>query len=742
MEFSQREAMLAEASVSRTTPHFDDRTPNLLLGNGLWGGCVDSFGMADTLSGMHQSYLWHQFHVELGRDRRECRIPLLLCRYQIEKDGKPVSISCDTVSQYRQTLFLAQATILTEYKLFAHDIAIAQVQIQQYLSLAEPHHACWEISVDPLCGPIDLSFQVEMLDHCISMHNIPISYPVHAASAVDFPVLTSVTSRGETHVAAADPEADIRLQEKTIFLQYHFSEKRTVSPRIILINHREQRSLEEALRKIETLSAAVLKQPHLDSWNQFWSRSFIDPGNGRLFGIWARFLYCLRSSQSDHPSVPMSPGGLASSALWPFEFPQDFLWIYESFFGVNHMELAASTKDYWSNILEQARTFTKKSLGVEGVFFPWMPSHFDNKEQTLPGYDFPFPYQLHNSAYLLRMCWLYWQYSRDVAYLESVLPVAEGVADFYSAISTYMPETQKYEIHFTPCMGQDEYGSFNRSNYLCCMTSAAIAIRMAIQMYEASGNVPKQKWLSIQNAGYAFDKLMSSGLLATYEGGPTPNPKQKHPSQLNTLAALPLPEIYSSQVFFNTYMRRYEISRDSDKNIWCGWSLGTFLIASVRMQLPQECQKDFDMLLQNQDAPIPQLDRDGLQMVESSRHEASSCYFHTGIAMVVTAITELFLQTFDGICKVFPVMLPSLEDQPLRFFDLLSPFGCTVSGTLENGNATVELHITEKVAFTLQLGPACLGQYVLTDQYGNAIQKSACKQFRLCLDPGIYTIHT
>lgn len=740
MNIQNRIQMLDNTAITRINPVFDDMTPNILLGNGRFGGCVDAFGMANTITGTHQAYLWHQFHVELGRDNRECRVPLLLHRYRIYKYGKEALISSETVCNYRQTLSVYQGQLSTEYTLLSGNDKIANVHITQYISFAAPYHTGWEITVEPLRGPVKLTFEVEMLDSCISQNNVPIYYPASESLVDKTPVLTSTTSRGKTFVALADINTTASAQGKVLSLHYDINEKTTVTPRAILLNERENRSLKDAISSIATQSAPDLKKAHTDSWQSFWNKSFIDPANQDLFGIWARFLYCLRSSQGETESVPISPGGLASNTLWPFEFPQDYLWIYESFFGANHLELAASTANYWTTILEQARTFTKKNLNVDGVFFPWMMSHFDNKEQSLPGYDCPWPYQLHNAAYPLHMCYLYWCFTRDYNYLNSVIPVAEGVADFYTAISTYIPDSKKYEIHFKPCMGQDEYGAFNSNNYLCCMLSAAYSIKIANEMHRAAGREPKKEWVDIENIGYAFEKLKSGGLLATYEGGPAPNPQQKHPSQLNALASLPLAEVYKSEEFKNTYLRRYEISLDSTKNIWSGWSLGAFLIASVRMGDPVECQKDFDMMLKNRDSEMPQFDKANLQMVESSKFNANSSYFHTAMAMVVTAITELFVQSFDGVCKVFPVVLPPIENEPLSFDNLLTPFGCTLSGSLENGVAEINLCVTQNTCFTLQLGPACKGQYVLKDSEGNCIAQGENGIFSLSLTLGNYTI--
>ena len=85
------EDMLAAATVCygeeiglvRSTEH-----PPFLLGNGYFGGCVDGLGMFDALSTRPMSFLWHKYHVEVGRDQLECRLPILLYRYRFAVDGR------------------------------------------------------------------------------------------------------------------------------------------------------------------------------------------------------------------------------------------------------------------------------------------------------------------------------------------------------------------------------------------------------------------------------------------------------------------------------------------------------------------------------------------------------------------------------------------------------------------------------------------------------------------------------
>ncbi len=272
--------------------------------------------------------------------------------------------------------------------------------------------------------------------------------------------------------------------------------------------------------------------------------------------------------------------------------------------------------------------------------------------------------------------------------------------------------------------------------YRCMLSNAAIHCGKK-SLTDAAGESFDPAWRDIEEKGYAFDLLKHDGMLATYEGGPTPNPAQKPPTQLNALAALPLPYVYESPEFRETYRQRYEISVHADRNFWLGWSFGSTLLASVRMRDVCEIRRDLDNMLTNPASEMPQFDRDFIQMYESGGYDCDQSYFHTAMAMVVTATSELFLQCFDGKCTIFPVVL---TEERIAFDRLMTPFDMIVSGECESGTAEIMLSVTRDTEAKICLGEGCLGSYRLANEAGELLAVTGERRFNLPLKVGIYRI--
>lgn len=734
------QTLLSDAAVTYKTDDLlsSNGTVPFLIGNGNFGGSLDRFGMANSFYGTERCYLWHKKHVEIGREHLECRLPLLLLRYRFRKDSRELPLSPECLTDYTQTLDVANGRIVTAFTLLDRGAPLLTLTLIQYASLAAPALMQSEFHVQPHTAGLTLEVECEMPDEVVSQADVLIRHSVTSSLCHSHPMLRSSTTRGSASLLLCAPDQTAQLSGHTLSLSFDCEKESCHVAQLLLVSSRDATTPLAALYALKHASFDAHRRAHEKAWADFWAKSAADTGDRTLNGIRIRSLYALRSSEGTEESdVPLSPSGLASTRLWPFEFPQDYLWMYESYFASNHLEMAKPTSLYWNSILDQVLAFTERYLGVRGAFFPWVPSMFDLSEMERPKEDPPFSWQLHNAAYPLRMVWLYWQYTHDDDYLRRILPVARAVADFYAAISHYDEHLHRYAITYKPCMGQDEFGGFCRDNYLCCMLSASWSIRTAREMFEAAGETPDPLWGQIDACGYVFDLLKRDGMLATYEGGPVPNPAQKHPSQLNALAALPLPTLYESPEFRETYRRRYKISLRSDENYWTGWSLGCFLIASVRMRDPAELRRDLAMLLANPNAEKPQFDQRLVQMYETGGQDADSSYFHTAMGMLVTATSELFLQTFDGVCTVFPVV-PC--ERRMAFDSFLTPFSTLVSGEYENGRAQITLHVMRDAQFTLRLGENCRGTYRLANENGDVIAASDAGSFRLSLTPGVYTI--
>ena len=770
-----RSAMLADAAVCYRGEVGSRRStgnPPFLLGGGVWGGCADGFGRFDSLDGEPTCFLWHKTHVEVGRDRLECRLPLLRFRYRFCLSGRELPLGDATVRDYSQTLDVERATVTTAFTLTDGDMPVARVSLCQFISLDLPNLMQNEFHVASGVAGLTLMVEAEMLRHCVSHHGVPIDYPCEKTTVGGAPSLRSITTRGKTTLTVLSPEASATYaDERTLSLTFDCAPGTpeisgasgapdtrntpgtpdtldapgtTYTMQLALVNSREETSPEEVVRATTAASPEKLHTAHVAAWECFWETSFVDMGDRTLNAMRLHFLYAIRASEGGTPGVPLTPGGLGSTGLWPFEFPQDVAWMVESYLGMNHPELARGVAEHWRTILPQAEEFTHKYFkkpdghSVGGAFFPWMCPAFDLSGMPAPPTDPPYANQLHNGAYPLFICYLYWKYTGDRDFLLRALPVARDAADFFADISSYDAASGEYTITFKPCMGQDEMGSFNRDNYICCLTSAAWTMEGAAEMFRAAGQTPDARWLEILGRGYCFDRLVVGGLLASYEGGTVPNPEQKHPAQLNSITLRPVRRVYDTPAFAETYRRRYEFCRGAKENFWLGWSLCSFLIASVRMKDRAGARRDFGMLRTNADTARPMLDRHGLQMLETSGCNLGDSYYITSMCMAVTAMTELFVQCFDGdCCDLFPVVL---TEESAAFDRLLTSFGFTVSGEWNRGAAALALEVSRETEVTLRLGPSCDGEYVLTDADGRALGRFSDRALHVRLTRGAYRI--
>ncbi len=689
---------------------------------------------------MPTAFVSHKKHFEMGRENTECRIPVLFDRYILKKNGEKKEIITFDIEDYDSFIDYRRSTLGFDYTLKG----VAKISVRRYFSLVNRYMMHTDITVEPLTDGITLTFECEVYDNSDGKtpNDVTAVFPVTREEYNGRPVLVSNTTRGAAYMTLVSPTAEPRDGDaRTLALDFDCAKTATHSISTVLVSHRDTTDYGSVIDGVIATSDEDAYSAHVAAWERFWLDTATTVTGYDIFDKFIiRCAYTLRCSADNVAGdVPLQPMGLSSSRTWAFCFPQDYLWMYESYLGTNRLDLAAATADYWLENLDQAIAYTKKYFNTKGAFWPWQTSTYDYSPLLSPETYGPYGYQLHNAAYPLRMVHLYWKFSNDSSYLERALPLVYQVAEFYQGIST-LTDSGKYEIHFTPCLGQDEFGGFNRKNYFCCMTSAIWTIHAAIEMYRAAGKEPEASWLDIEGRGYNVDLLVTDdGFLATYEGGPGTNPKQKHPVQLNAIVTLPVAEFYGREEFKNVYRLREKISIHSEYNYWTGWSLGTMLVASARMRDAAGFSHDLRMLLENPYSNRPQIDKKFLQAIESGGITTLNIrYFHTVMALFVTATTELFSQYYDGKCTLLPTIITSTR---MAFDNVLTPFGFTVSGEVENGCAELSLSVTDSREVHLALGDGLLGDYAIYNQNGMPIAFVSQQAHQpICLPVGEYVI--
>ncbi|MDO8683008.1 MAG: hypothetical protein Q7N50_05965, partial [Armatimonadota bacterium] len=289
------------------------------------------------------------------------------------------------------------------------------------------------------------------------------------------------------------------------------------------------------------------------------------------------------------------------------------------------------------------KEYTQRLLGVGGVFAPW-----EFPYGSLDGYYDPetpnmCTYELHNSGYLCRMAHETAIMMDDADWARTYAePLIRETARFYLNILK-KENDGAWHIDITPSMGQDELGGENQKDYLCALYSAQYCLRTAVER----GMDETGRMRSILRDGLAFSSLLSErGIYYTCQGsGSSAFGKQKHPPQLNPLAFLPVSNTAADPIR-RAYELRYEITDGAEKPFFYGWTLGEFLLASVRMGDAGGWKKDWDNALR-----AGYVDPERVQIYETSRAWGASFYVTTN-GLFTQSIFDCIASTWWGRLQV------------------------------------------------------------------------------------------
>lgn len=102
--------------------------------------------------------------------------------------------------------------------------------------------------------------------------------------------------------------------------------------------------------------------------------------------------------------------------------------------------------------------------------------------------------------------------------------------------------------------------------------------------------------------------------------------------------------------------------------------------AVARMRLPGE----LEWLMTESDMKMDKtFHKDGMMICEHQLGGAAG-YFFMPYAMIAASVNEMLLQSYDGVLKVFPTVLPGFKDHPVSFKGLHGLGGFNVSASMEN----------------------------------------------------------
>lgn len=633
------------------------------LGNGRIGGCFDYSGMQfqDGAEGrpdiIGDTYFVSQYHYVHGKFGMDYALPIGRLQGVVVTDaGEVAPWNPGDMTEVDQTLDINDGVLRTAYAL-AQGPWVEQVQ---FFSQVRKNSFVLRIS-----SSADVRYEF-----------VPVARtPYHYASEF------------ETDVATHDV-GDCRVWEIPTNMQTTAVALKRSGDALYLAVHSTLEvddPVEAGLEAIERASQDgfdALLEEHKRWWGEYWAESDVDLPYP-LGEIWRRANYYIGCSLADNTSHPPLVFGLAR-VQWPAYFPQDYFYAYGNTLSANHLRQAAGTCGFWNDILPHAEDYANRLFGLRGAVYPWTPPVFDwsdyHRDGVTPNACY---FELHNSAYVAKMCYDYYRYTLDEHYLrQKAYPVIREIARMYASMTQITDD--RAQILYKPISSQDEGSPKDMPNYFDALVSAEYSLALAEQLASRfDDRETAEMCRAILDVGYAYERLEFGDIYSVFEGDTRTDNFQKHPVQLNPITWLPIERFFDDERVINYHSRRYEIGRGYRDATSMAWTLGQFMLASCRLRIPGELSRDIANI---QRCRI--MDPAFIQTFESSR---KAPHFLTTIGLFMQAITETLVQSHGDRVDFFACIPPEWHGHRLSFRGIRLPSGLVASGAYEDGLVRLEI---------------------------------------------------
>ena len=677
------EQIVRRANVVYTLDSFQTGIPHVppFLSNGVLGGCFDLHGFMSRPNtgnpeGRHVLGYIGQYHRRKVGQHMQFPLAILRARFA---DGTDLNL-VDTRG-YRQELDLLTATLTTAYDLYG------SMHVEAFFPIHAPNLFVLRVTSAAEQPGRELAVEFEC-DTSASQNNHERSREVPPVE-LDFKAIPGgVEIHGRTNTVdnrwiIHAPGAAAAVEGSRA--RFHFAPGTHTLK--VWVAHRGGVEPEALGQSYETLHAA-----HTAEWRRFWETSWIDFPAPIAHAVWTRTKYYCGSLFPVLPEKPICPEGVLSNTF-SFPFPQDVYYVAENLPRLGHFDRAVNALQWWLDVLPEVRAYGKRLMGVEGAYYPWTPPFKDWNRFEVDAVTTPDSYELHNPAYVLAMVWHAYLFTQDLALLRRFFPVIEGVFEFYANIASLSP-AGTYDLYHRYARGQDENSSADGQlrNLLCCGFSAGYSTRVYRTAAGLTGQADPRllaRAAAMAAAGFTRDTLLRpEGYYRTYEGDDRPPGRQKHPVQLNPIAYLPMPDLAGEGSPTETaWLQRYDLTERARRPHTAGWTLGEFILASVRMGAPAEALKDLRAI-----QPCRGADARWVQFYESSFIEGwhlHAAYYFTMSGLYLQAFTETVVQDWRGYLDLFACLFPGWEEQELAFHGLRGRGGAAVSGWWNRGTFEV-----------------------------------------------------
>lgn len=174
--------------------------------------------------------------------------------------------------------------------------------------------------------------------------------------------------------------------------------------------------------------------------------------------------------------------------------------------------------------------------------------------------------------------------------------------------------------------------------------------------------------------------------------------KQKHPVQLNGLAYFPV-ESGPLPPERRAYEMRHDITDRAKEPFFFGWTLGEFLLAGSNLKRAEGWRHDWDKIRESDNT-----DARWGQFYETSGEREKPFYMATH-GMVLQSLIRNYVNDYWGSldlasCSVF--------EGPVSFGNITTRHGVTVSGTVKDQRAELDLKALKDCCFLLNDSPVSM----------------------------------
>ncbi len=437
-----------------------------------------------------------------------------------------------------------------------------------------------------------------------------------------------------------------------------------------------------AQKYLEKKRAGII-QTHKNLWYKYWQASGVKLSDDKLTKAWYRNLYFSRCAQNPKSQAiglfigpPLKPlDGWHDNYTINYNFQQTF-W---SFLNTNHVEYVDSYNKVILDYLSRAKWFAKQTYGIDGAFYPHNlyrhePVHPEecksNNNRMFAGG--PWAYTLGLSSFLMHNMWLSYKYQPTEKKLEKIYPAITEMARFYVNFCKKCKIDKNGKLVLGPSVSPEHmpFGIYN-----CPFDIAFIQFTFR-GFIEASGKLNVDKDLAADAKKFLimmpdYPTQKSSGLVVDRKGGT--------PIEYNM--PVPITPVFpAEQITWFSSDKDKQLFENTLNKIKTNGNNSTIMlaVAKARLSTPDALswlKKEIDIR-----------SKPNGSMNLSRKKAAFNSFGHfTEMFAVSGAISELLLQSVDGIIRVFPAW-PKKKDA--EFQNLRAQGGFLVSAKQKDSEIT------------------------------------------------------